>query len=82
MRRLIIFGVLAAGMFLAVRKLAEKAGPAMRERCSEMSERMLANMSESVPSNRMMANLDALKERTARTLQVLEERQAVAESQE
>ncbi len=49
MRRLPIFAVLAAGMFLAMRKIAERAGPAMRERCSEMCDRMLANMPESFP---------------------------------
>jgi len=75
MRRLIIFAVVAVGICLAIRKMAEGAGPAMRERCSEMCDRMLANMPESFPPNRMMADLDALKERTARILDLLEERQ-------
>ena len=75
MRRFIIFVVLAAGMFLAMRKLAERAGPAMHERCSGMCDRMLANMPESFPPNRMMADLDSLKEKTERILEVLEERQ-------
>jgi hypothetical protein len=75
MRRLLIFAVLAAGMFLAMRKMAGKAGPAMWERCSEMSNRMLANMPESFPPNRMMADLEALKEQTARILEALEERE-------
>ena len=65
-------------MFLAMRKIAERAGPAMRERCSEMCDRMLANMPESFPPNRMMAGLEALKEQTARILEVLEEREEVA----
>ncbi len=73
MRRLIIFTVLAAGMFLAIRKMAERGGPAMGERCSEMCDRMLANMPESFPPNRMMADLEALKEQTARILEKLEE---------
>ncbi len=77
MRRLPIFAVLAAGTFLAMRKIAETAGPAMRERCSEMCDRMLANMPESFPPNRMMADLEALKEQTARILEVLEEREDV-----
>ena len=47
--RLVIFGVLAAGMFLAMRKIAERAGPVVRERGSEMFDRMLANMPESFP---------------------------------
>ncbi len=54
----------------------------MRERCSGMCERMLASMPESFPPNRMMADLDALKEQTARILEVLEERQAVEGPQE
>ncbi len=73
MRRLSIFAVLAAGMVLAMRKIAERAGPAMRGRCSEMCEWMLANMPESFPPNRMMADLEALKGQTARILEVLEE---------
>ncbi len=72
MRRLIIFAVVAAGMPLAMRKMAEGAGPLMRERCSEMCDRMLANMPESFPPNRMMADLEALKEQTARILNLVE----------
>ena len=75
MRRLIIFAVLVAGVFLVMRRMAESAGPAMRERCSEMCDRMLANMPEAFPPNRMMADLDSLKEKTARILEMLEERQ-------
>jgi hypothetical protein len=82
MKRLIIFAVLAAGMFLAMRKMAERSGPVMRERCSEMCDRMLANMPESFPPNRMMADLESLKEQTARILEVLEERHEVDEPQE
>ena len=41
MRRLIIWAVLAAGMFLAMRKMADKAAPAMRAKCSEMCDRIL-----------------------------------------
>ena len=72
MKRLIVLTVLAAGMFLAMRKLAKKAGPGMRERCSEMCDRMLANMPDSFPPNRMMADLESIKEQTARILNVLE----------
>ncbi len=82
MRRLLVFAVFAAGMFLVVRKIAERAGPVMREHCSGMCERMLASMPESFPPNRMMADLDALKEQTARILEVLEERQEVDGPQE
>ena len=44
MRRLVIFTVLAAGMLLAKRKMAERGGLGMGELCSEMCDRMLANM--------------------------------------
>jgi hypothetical protein len=37
-----------------------------------MCERMLDQMPESFPPNRMMADLDDLKEQTARILDVLE----------
>ena len=40
-----------------------------------MCDRMLANMPESFPPNRMMADLDSLKVKTERILEVLEERQ-------
>ena len=75
MKRLVILAVVAAGIRLVIRKIAEGAGPAMRERCSEMCDRMLANMPESFPPNRMMADLDSLKDKTARILEVLEEHQ-------
>ncbi|MFQ5968793.1 MAG: hypothetical protein ACE5MI_14505 [Acidimicrobiia bacterium] len=76
MKRLIIWALLAAGMLLAMRKMAENAAPAIRARCSEMCERMLASMPESFPLNRMMADLAALKEQTARILEILETPQA------
>jgi hypothetical protein len=82
MRRLIIFTVLAAGMFLAMRKIAQRGGPAMGERCSEMCDRMLANMPESFPPNRMMADLETLKKQTARILEELEEPEEVDGPQE
>ncbi|MFV1961166.1 MAG: hypothetical protein ACC658_04970 [Acidimicrobiia bacterium] len=72
MRRLAIFMVLGAGVTFAVVKMAQRGGPAMRARCSEMCERMLDQMPESFPPNRMMADLDALKEQTARILEVVE----------
>ncbi len=75
MRRLVILAVVVAGIRLVIRKMVESEGPAMRERCSEMCDRMLAKMPESFPPNRMMADLDALKEKTDRILELLEERQ-------
>ncbi len=74
MKRLIVFVLIAAWIFLVVRKMADKAGPAMRARCSEMCDRMLATMPESFPPNRMMADLQAVKEKTDRILEVLEDR--------
>ncbi len=74
--------MLAAGLLLAMRKIAQTAGPAMRERCSEMCERMLANMPESFPPNRMMADLEATTAQTARILKVLEESEEVDGPQE
>ncbi len=82
MRRLLILAAFAAGMFLAMRKMAEKVGPAMREGCSEMCERMLANMPESFPPNRMMADLESVKEQTARIVEMLEEREELHGPQE
>ncbi len=78
MRRLIIFTMFAAGMLLAIRRMAERGGPAIGERCSEMCDRMLANMPESFPPNRMIADLETLKEQTARILEKLEEPVEVA----
>ncbi len=75
MKRIILGALAATGVFLAIRKMAEGAGPAMRERCLEMCDRMLANMPEPFPPNRMMADLDSIKEMTARILEVLEEHQ-------
>jgi len=71
-KRLIIGVALAALMVLIVRLVAGRMGPAMRARCSEACERMLAGMPETFPPNRMMADLDVLKERTARILDLVE----------
>jgi hypothetical protein len=55
-----------------MRKIAGKAAPAMRARCSEACERTLANMPESFLPNRMMADLEALKEQTPRILNLVD----------
>ena len=73
MKRLVIFGLLAFGMIAVMRKMAPEYGPAMRARCVEMCDQMLDNMPESFPPNRMMADLDSLKEETARILDMLED---------
>ena len=72
MKRLAIFSLLAVGMMLAMRKMVEAGGPAVRARCSEMCDRMLDQMPESFPPNRMMSDLESLKEQTSRILDMLE----------
>ena len=79
MRRVLAFAVAATGMFLATRKIAEGAGADMRERCSTMCDRFLAGMPKSFPPNRIMADLDAIKDQNARILEVLEKRLAASE---
>ena len=72
MRRFIIALVVAAAMVLIVRLMAVKMAPVMRARCAETCERMLANMPESFPPNRMMADLEVLKARTDRILDLVD----------
>ncbi len=72
MRRLMIGTALAAAVVLVMRKMVGEAAPAMRARCAEACERMLANMPESFPPNRMMADLETVKEQTARILNLVE----------
>lgn len=72
MKRLAILAVLAAAVILGFRKMVQLDGPAVRARCSEICERMLGQMPESFPPNRMMADLHDLKEQTAHVLDVLE----------
>ncbi|GMQ85117.1 MAG: hypothetical protein BMS9Abin07_0682 [Acidimicrobiia bacterium] len=74
MKRLTIMALLAAGVILAMRRMLQMGGPEMREKTSEACERMLSRMPESFPPNRMMADLDFLKEQSARLLDVLEGR--------
>ena len=75
MKRLIILGVPVAVMGLLLRNVAAKAAPVMRSKCAEMCDQMLAKMPESFPPNRMMADLDHLKEQTARILDTLQSSQ-------
>lgn len=80
MRRVLIFAVIAAGTALVARKIAEKA--ALPELCAEMCDRFLANMPDSFPPNRMMADLDALKDQNARILEALAERDEAGEQRD
>ena len=68
MRRFVIVVLLAAPIVLIARKMA----PAMRARCANACERMLAKMPESFPPNRMMADLETIKEQTERILDVVD----------
>ena len=75
MKRLIIWGVLATVMWRLLRNVAPRAAPAMRTKCAEIADQMLAKMPESFPPNRMMADLVHLKEQTARILDAVENSQ-------
>ena len=83
---LIVFGVgmlflmmIGAGTFFATRKLGGNAGPALRELGVDLCDRFLAGMPESFPPNQMMADLDTLKERTGRILELVEGRKEAEE---
>lgn len=68
MKRLIVFVVVAAGMFAATRKLIGGAGPGVQAAC----DRMEANIPEWFPPKRMMLDLATVKEQNARILELLE----------
>ena len=72
MKRLVFAVMLAAAVIVSVRKISPKLAPAMRSRCAETCERMLASMPESFPPNRMMADLEALKVQTARIVELVD----------
>jgi len=82
MKRLIVWMGLLVGIAVTMRKMAAKAAPAMRTRCSEMCDRMLADMPDSFPPNRMLADLAAIREQTARMLEVLQAGHGENEPQE
>lgn len=68
MKRLIVFVVFAAGIFMAVRRLAGSAAPLARDAC----DRMEAKVPEWFPPKRMMVDLATVKEQNARILELLE----------
>jgi hypothetical protein len=70
---MLIFTTLGGVMFMAKRKLGGNAGSAIRELGADLCDRFLAGMPESFPPNRMMANLDTVKEQNARIIELLEE---------
>ena len=72
MRHPVVWVVGACAVVVLVPKLAARAAPAMRARCSDACERMLADMPESFPPNRMLADLAALEEQTARLVDLME----------
>jgi hypothetical protein len=79
--RVIVVVLLASAMSAALGILATRVGPRARQMCLGTCDRMLAAMPDSFPPKRMMADLEALKEQTARILEVLEERGGDSEPQ-
>ncbi len=75
MKRLIVWGVVAAIGWLLLRNMTPEAASAMRAKCAGMCDQMLAKMPDSFPPNRMMADLDHLKEQTDRILDALQDAQ-------
>jgi len=73
MKRLAIVTLITAGVIVMMRKMASMSDPDMRARCSEMCDRMLDQMPDSFPPKRMMADLETVKEQTARILDLLED---------
>ena len=73
MKRLAIFALITAGAIVMMRKMTGMGDPEMRARCSEMCDRMLDQMPDSFPPKRMMADLESVKEQTARILELLED---------
>lgn len=80
MRRLIISAVLTLGTFALVRRLKRtmQLTPTLHERMAGKCERMLTSMPASFPPNRMMADLETVKTRTALILDTLNERSLAA----
>lgn len=73
MKRLATMVLIAAGVTVLMRKMARMGDPEMREKCSDMCDRMLDQMPDSFPLKRMMADLESVKEQTARILELLED---------
>jgi hypothetical protein len=72
--RVIAVVLFTSAMSVALGMLATRVGPQARQMRLGMCDRMLAAMPDSFPPNRMMADLEAVKEQTARILELLEER--------
>ena len=80
MKRIMIWTGLATVVFLVTRRVANRVGPAVRARCAEGCEQMLASMPDSFPPKRMMSDLKAVKEQTARILTLVESSPATTAS--
>jgi hypothetical protein len=74
MRRVMIWTVVTAATLLLASRLAARIAPAARTKCAEACENMLAKMPESFPPNRMMSDLETIKEQTAGILDQMERR--------
>lgn len=74
MRRLIMWVILGAGVAAVARRLRRnrRASPTLAERMAAKCEQMLAQMPESFPPKRMMADLETVTARTALILEKLD----------
>ena len=77
MRRIAIRVALVGAGVVAIRTLA----PKLQERCVAACERMFEQMPEEFPPKRMMRGIEEIRGSTARTLELLEERDQAGESE-
>jgi hypothetical protein len=76
MRRIAISVALIGGVVVAARVLAPKLHARMMAACEGMFEQM----PEDFPPKRMMGGIEEIRENTARTLELLEQRTAKTEA--
>jgi hypothetical protein len=77
MRRIAISAALIGGVVVAARVLAPKLHARMMAACEEMFEQM----PEDFPPKRMMGGIEEIRENTARTLALLEQRTEAAKTE-
>lgn len=74
MRRIPMWVMLTVAVLALLRKMTgSRSEVSVAQRVAQRCERMMADMPPSFPPNRMMADLEAIKETTARILEQLEE---------
>lgn len=74
MRRIVIAAVLAGAGVLVARSLVHKVNP--HERLIARCERMFEQMPDDFPPKRIMRGVEEIRANTARTLELLEQRDA------